>query len=54
MRSPDKTKTFVVNHIAAIGELTDLNAWRHVPTNANPADLASRDMETRQVKDSVL
>ncbi|XP_052805854.1 uncharacterized protein LOC128235151 [Mya arenaria] len=35
-------KTYVANRLALIHELTSPNDWRHVPTNMNPADLASR------------
>ncbi|CAH0730303.1 unnamed protein product, partial [Brenthis ino] len=54
LRSPDKTKTFVANRVAAIGELTDPKAWRYVPTAENPADLASRGVDPQEVNDSTI
>ncbi|CAH0727376.1 unnamed protein product, partial [Brenthis ino] len=54
LRSPDKTKTFVANRVAAIGELTDPKAWRYVPTSENPADLASRGVDPQEVNDSTI
>ena len=34
--------TFVANRVAEIQETTDVKEWRHVPTQDNPADDASR------------
>nr|XP_037876794.1 uncharacterized protein LOC119630680 isoform X1 [Bombyx mori]XP_037876795.1 uncharacterized protein LOC119630680 isoform X1 [Bombyx mori] len=42
----DKLKTFVANRVAMILELTNDSEWRHVPTHLNPADLASRGVDT--------
>ena len=33
---------FVANHSGIIEQNTELDCWRHVPSNLNPADLASR------------
>ena len=33
---------FVANRLAIIKQNTELDCWRHVPSNLNPADLASR------------
>lgn len=52
LKSPGNTKTFVANRVAAIGELTNTDDWRHVPTSENPADLASRGVDPQDVKDS--
>ena len=41
----NKTKpfpVFVANRLAIIKQNTELDCWRHVPSNLNPADLASR------------
>ena len=41
----NKTKrfpVFVANRLAIIEQNTELDCWRHVPSNLNPADLASR------------
>ena len=35
-------KTFVANRIAVIQDLTNVDDWRHIPGELNPADLASR------------
>ncbi|KAH9643726.1 hypothetical protein HF086_007696, partial [Spodoptera exigua] len=39
---PKLLKTFVANRVAEVLELTKGCSWRHVPTDFNPADLASR------------
>lgn len=38
-------KTFVANRLATIHERTHPEQWRHVPTDFNPADLASRGLK---------
>ena len=40
--SPHLLKTFVSNRVAQIQELTQPHEWKHVPTEENPADFASR------------
>jgi hypothetical protein len=35
-------KTFVAHRVQQIQDATDVNAWNYVPTDKNPADLASR------------
>ncbi|GAA54825.1 WDFY family member 4 [Clonorchis sinensis] len=40
-------KTFVANRISFIHENTNTSQWRHVPTNMNPADCASRGIRTK-------
>ncbi|XP_063537706.1 uncharacterized protein LOC134747069 [Cydia strobilella] len=47
--SSNKLKTFVANRVSEIGELTDVSAWRHVPTLENPADLLSRGVEPNRI-----
>ncbi|KMQ86385.1 gag-pol polyprotein precursor [Lasius niger] len=41
-KQPANWKTFVANRVAEIHRLTSTAVWRHVPTNENPADCASR------------
>ncbi|XP_014217642.1 uncharacterized protein LOC106646122 [Copidosoma floridanum] len=38
-------KLFVSNRVAEVHELLPNHKWRHVPTDSNPADLASRGVE---------
>ncbi|XP_014296873.1 uncharacterized protein LOC106693490 [Microplitis demolitor] len=42
--SPQQLKTFVGHRVADIQNRTDINLWRHVPTQDNPADLVSRGL----------
>lgn len=42
-------KTFVANRVASIRELTDIDSWKHVPTEHNPADLVSRGINPQEV-----
>ena len=42
--SPRRFKTFVGNRVATILELLPAHTWKHVPTQDNPADCASRGM----------
>jgi len=37
-------KTFVANRLSVIHDVTAPNDWRHVPTEMNPADIASRGL----------
>ena len=39
---PNRFKTLVGNRIAQVGELIPPTCWRHVNSNDNPADCASR------------
>ena len=43
---------FVDNRLAIIEQNTELDCWRHVPSNSNPADLASRGIQanSREMK----
>lgn len=41
---PIKWKTFVANRVAEIQALVPANDWRHVMSQMNPADCASRGM----------
>lgn len=55
IRTPTKNlKTFVCNRVIEINDLTERNSWRHVPTNLNPADIASRGEDPKRVVDCTL
>ena len=43
--------TFVANRVAEIQETTDVREWRHVPTQDNPADDASRGVSASTLLD---
>lgn len=51
---PKTLKVFVCNRIENIRELTAKHVWRHVPTQDNPADLASRGVRPQHLKDNQL
>ncbi|XP_053623554.1 uncharacterized protein LOC128682758 [Plodia interpunctella] len=42
---PKLLKAFVCNRINEIHDLTERDSWRYVPTDLNPADMASRGVE---------
>ncbi|XP_076246269.1 uncharacterized protein LOC143186476 [Calliopsis andreniformis] len=41
-KEPCTLKTFVANRVADIQDRTSVNAWRHIKSSDNPADLISR------------
>jgi hypothetical protein len=45
--------TFVANRVAEIQELSKGIVWRHVPTDANPADLVSRGTDINEIVSSL-
>ncbi|XP_047024876.1 uncharacterized protein LOC124633636 isoform X1 [Helicoverpa zea] len=47
-------KAFVRNRVNEINEITADYSWRHVPTDCNPADLASRGVTPQQLQSSSL
>ncbi|XP_055904404.1 uncharacterized protein LOC129940170 [Eupeodes corollae] len=47
-----KLQTFVGNRVAEIQEITDIESWRHVPTQDNPADVISRGCTVQELKES--
>lgn len=47
---PGDLKSFVSNRVADVQRLTASGSWRHVPGIHNPADLASRGMDPRQMQ----
>jgi hypothetical protein len=40
----NQLKTFVSNRVGEIQSDSDAKQWRHVPTDQNPADVATRDI----------
>lgn len=49
-----KLKQFVYNRVYEIHELTDKSSWRHVPTEMNPGDMASRGASPGQLQNSTM
>ncbi|XP_076384529.1 uncharacterized protein LOC143263451 [Megalopta genalis] len=47
-KEPSGLKTFVANRVADVQGKTDINAWRHVRSHNNPADLLSRGQAPAQ------
>lgn len=47
--SPHHLKTFVANRVSEVQELTRTDWWRHVPSESNPADCASRGLLPSQL-----
>lgn len=45
-------QTFVANRVSLIQEATSHDQWRHVPSECNPADLASRGLSAGQLINS--
>lgn len=55
LRSPaTRWKTFVANRVNHIQESTNVDAWNHVKSKENPADLVSRGMDANLLRDSRL
>ena len=48
---PSRWKTFVANRVAKIQNVIPAEKWKHVPTESNPADCASRGMSPQKLKD---
>ena len=49
--TPKRYKTFVGNRIASITNLIPPEAWKHVPTEQNPADCTSRGLSPPELRD---
>ncbi len=45
-KNPATLKTFVSHRVASIQQIIPADHWRHVPTQDNPADLASRGVDS--------
>ncbi|XP_044312491.1 uncharacterized protein LOC123037081 [Drosophila rhopaloa] len=51
---PNRWKTFVANRVAYIHAHSNPHQWRHVSTNDNPADLATRGRSPKELSTSSL
>nr|CAH7723253.1 unnamed protein product [Callosobruchus chinensis] len=51
---PSSWKLFVANRVAEIQRMTDINNWRHVQSQDNPADLVSRGMDINKAHSCML
>ncbi|XP_046144681.1 uncharacterized protein LOC123988477 [Osmia bicornis bicornis] len=47
-KEPSTLKTFVANRVTEVQSKTDINAWKHVKSADNPADLISRGQSPSQ------
>ena len=52
--NPRRFKTFVGNRVSEIMEIIPSSRWRHVPTEHNPADCASRRLSPRELSEHKL
>ncbi|GBO20368.1 hypothetical protein AVEN_135964-1 [Araneus ventricosus] len=50
-KDPSVLKPFVRNRVSAIQNLTEINAWKHVPSKENPADIISRGIYPEKIQD---
>lgn len=48
-QSPHTLKTFVANRVSEIQETTKGSIWRHVASSDNPADIASRGINGKEI-----
>ena len=51
---PKRYRTYIGNRIASITSLVPPSLWKHVPTNQNPADCASRGMSPLELRDHIM
>ncbi|GBN66637.1 hypothetical protein AVEN_209378-1 [Araneus ventricosus] len=49
-KDPSVLKPFVRNRVSAIQNLTEVSAWKHVPSKENPADIISRGIDPEKSK----
>lgn len=49
-----KYNVFVANRIGEVQQLTTVESWRHVGSKDNPADVLSRGIDARDIKNSTL
>ncbi|XP_018359071.1 PREDICTED: uncharacterized protein LOC108758564 [Trachymyrmex cornetzi] len=49
-----KLKTYVANRVSDIQQITAGKIWSHVPSKHNPADLLSRGISTKELRDNRL
>ena len=49
--APKRYQTYVGNRIANVTSLIPSSVWKHVPTQENPADCASRGLTPRELKE---
>lgn len=47
-------KSFVNNRVSEILETSNTSEWRYIPTNLNPADIGSRGLNAKQLKNCKL
>ena len=52
--APKRYKTYIGNRIATVTNLVPSSAWKHVPTQDNPADCASRGLSPSELRDHKL
>ncbi|GBN79522.1 hypothetical protein AVEN_199605-1 [Araneus ventricosus] len=50
-KDPSVLKPFVRNQVSAIQNLTEISAWKHVPSKENPADIISRGIDPEKIQD---
>ncbi|GBM35128.1 hypothetical protein AVEN_40350-1 [Araneus ventricosus] len=49
-KDPSVLKLFVRNRVSAIQNLTEVSAWKHVPSKENPADIISRGIDPEKIQ----
>jgi hypothetical protein len=52
--NPKSCKVYVQNRVGEIQRVSDLKQWRHVPTDQNPADVATRPIPVSELSQSSL